>query len=77
MDAGNKLSATDADFGARQTLYAVVAGPARRHLHRPEVRDARADRAGTARSPLARNAKKAAALWDAVRAAHRHQISAL
>ena len=62
-DAGNRLLATDADFGARQTLYAVsqdlpgdtfvgprfsMRGPTGRHW----------------RSPLASNAKKATALWD-------------
>jgi NAD(P)-dependent dehydrogenase (short-subunit alcohol dehydrogenase family) len=62
-DAGNQLLATDADFGARQTLYAVsqdlpgdtfvgpryaMRGPTGRHW----------------RSPLARNAKKATALWE-------------
>jgi NAD(P)-dependent dehydrogenase (short-subunit alcohol dehydrogenase family) len=63
MSIGNKL-ATDADFGARQTLYAVsqdlpgnsfigpkftVRGPTGRVPHR---------------SPLARDAKKATALWE-------------
>jgi NAD(P)-dependent dehydrogenase (short-subunit alcohol dehydrogenase family) len=62
-DAGNKLLATDADFGARQTLYAAsqelpgdsfigprfsMRGPTGRHW----------------RSPLARSAKTAAALWE-------------
>ena len=41
-----------------------VPGSSRRQLHRPAVRDA-ADRTGpTSRSPLARDAKKAAALWE-------------
>ena len=62
-NAGNRLLATDADFGARQTLYAASAGPARRQLHRPAVRDARARPAESPRSPLARDAKKATALW--------------
>jgi NAD(P)-dependent dehydrogenase (short-subunit alcohol dehydrogenase family) len=62
-DAGNRLLATDADFGARQTLYAAsqdlpgdtfvgprfsMWGPTGRHW----------------RSPLASNAKKATALWE-------------
>jgi NAD(P)-dependent dehydrogenase (short-subunit alcohol dehydrogenase family) len=61
--AGNRLLATDADFGARQTLYAAsqdlpgdtfvgprfsMWGPTGRHW----------------RSPLASNAKKATALWE-------------
>jgi NAD(P)-dependent dehydrogenase (short-subunit alcohol dehydrogenase family) len=63
-DAGNRLFATTADFGARQTLYAVsqdlpgnsfigpkfaMRGPTGRVAHR---------------SPLARDAKKATALWE-------------
>ena len=62
-DAGNRVLATDADFGARQTLYAVsqdlpgdtfigprfaMRGPTGPHL----------------RSPLASNAEKATALWE-------------
>ena len=64
VQIGNSLVATDADFGARQTLYAVVPGPAGRQLHRPPVRHAGPDRAHGSRSPLARDAKKAAALWE-------------
>ena len=64
VNAVTPLVATDADFGARQTLYAVVPGPARRHLHRPTVRRCAVRPARTFRSPLARNAKKAAALWE-------------
>jgi len=63
-DAGNRLFATTADFGARQTLYAVsqdlpgnsfigpkfaMRGPTGRVPHR---------------SPLARDGKKATALWE-------------
>ena len=44
MSLGNKL-ATDADFGARQTLFAASQDAAGRQLHRAQVRDARADRA--------------------------------
>jgi len=62
MAAGNKF-ATNADFGARQTLFAVS---------QPLPGDAfvgpRFGMTGptglSARSPLARNAKTAAALWD-------------
>ena len=62
MSMGNKF-ATNADFGARQTLFAVS---------QPLPGDAfvgpRFGMAGptglSARSPLARNAKTAAALWD-------------
>ena len=57
------LVGTDADFGARQTLYAAsqdlpgdsFIGP-RLAMHGPS--------GPTFRSPLARDAKKAAALWD-------------
>jgi NAD(P)-dependent dehydrogenase (short-subunit alcohol dehydrogenase family) len=63
-DAGNRLFATTSDFGARQTLYAVsqdlpgdsfigpkfaMRGPTGRVNHR---------------SPLARDARKATALWE-------------
>jgi NAD(P)-dependent dehydrogenase (short-subunit alcohol dehydrogenase family) len=62
MSMGNKI-ATNADFGARQTLFAAS---------QPLPGDAfvgpRFGMAGptglSARSPLARNAKTAAALWD-------------
>jgi NAD(P)-dependent dehydrogenase (short-subunit alcohol dehydrogenase family) len=62
MSIGNKL-ATDADFGARQTLYAAsqdlpgdtFIGP-RFAMRGPTGR--------TGRGPLARDAKKAAALWE-------------
>ena len=63
FQAGNSIMATDADFGARQTLYAVskdlpgdsFIGP-RYAMRGPTCR--------VARSPLARNAKTAAALWE-------------
>lgn len=62
VKVGNRL-ATDADFGARQTLFAVsqdlpgdtFVGP-RFTMWGPS--------GPTLRSPLARDAKKAAALWD-------------
>ncbi|MET0702006.1 MAG: oxidoreductase [Mycobacterium sp.] len=61
--AANRLVASEADFGARQTLYAVAEdlpgnsfiGP--RYLMRGPT-----GRVG--RSPLARNAETAAALWE-------------
>jgi NAD(P)-dependent dehydrogenase (short-subunit alcohol dehydrogenase family) len=63
MNVGNRLMATDADFGARQTLYAAsqdlpgdtYIGPRFGQLGRTQP---------VGRSPLARNAKKAAALWE-------------
>ena len=63
FQAGNSIMATDADFGARQTLYAVsqdlpgdsFIGP-RYAMRGPTCR--------VTRSPLARNAKTAAALWE-------------
>ena len=63
FQAGNSIMATDADFGARQTLYAVsqdlpgdsFIGP-RYAMRGPTCR--------VARSPLASNAKTAAALWE-------------
>ena len=63
FQAGNSIMATDADFGARQTLYAVsqdlpgdsFIGP-RYAMRGPTGR--------VARSPLARNAKTAVALWE-------------
>jgi NAD(P)-dependent dehydrogenase (short-subunit alcohol dehydrogenase family) len=62
-NAGTRLLATDADFGARQTLYAVsqdlpgdtFIGP-RFSMWGPTGRQWR--------SPLARDAKKATALWE-------------
>jgi NAD(P)-dependent dehydrogenase (short-subunit alcohol dehydrogenase family) len=62
-DAGNRLLATDAEFGARQTLYAAsqdlpgdtFIGP-RFGMRGPTGR--------SRRSPLARNAKKTTALWE-------------
>jgi NAD(P)-dependent dehydrogenase (short-subunit alcohol dehydrogenase family) len=63
MTVGNKM-ATDADFGARQTLYAVA-----NDLPGDTFVGPRFTMWGPAgptpfRSPLARNAKTAAALWD-------------
>jgi NAD(P)-dependent dehydrogenase (short-subunit alcohol dehydrogenase family) len=63
MNAGNRLMATDANFGARQTLYAAsqdlpgdtYIGPRFGQLGRTQP---------VGRSPLARNPEKAAALWE-------------
>ena len=77
FQVGNRLVATDADFGARQTLYAVSQDLPGDSFIGPRFAHARPHRADRSRSPLARDAKKAAALWDAVRAAHGHQIRAL
>ena len=76
MSIGNKL-ATDADFGARQTLYAAVAGPARQQLHRAPVRDARADRADPVPQLTGPQPEDRRRALGAVRAAHGHQICSL
>jgi NAD(P)-dependent dehydrogenase (short-subunit alcohol dehydrogenase family) len=63
MNVGNRLMATDANFGARQTLYAAsqdlpgdtYIGPRFGQLGRTQP---------VGRSLLARNARKAAALWE-------------
>ncbi|AFM18902.1 dehydrogenase of unknown specificity, short-chain alcohol dehydrogenase like protein [Mycolicibacterium chubuense NBB4] len=62
MDAGNRFFATDADFGARQTLFAASQDVAGDSFIGP--RFAMRGRTGDAwRSPLARDGDKAAALW--------------
>jgi NAD(P)-dependent dehydrogenase (short-subunit alcohol dehydrogenase family) len=63
MAIGGRYFATDADFGARQTLYAAsqdlagdtFVGPRSGYLGRTQA---------VGRSPLARNAKTATALWE-------------
>jgi NAD(P)-dependent dehydrogenase (short-subunit alcohol dehydrogenase family) len=60
--AANKL-ATDASFGARQTLYAVSADLAGDSFIGPRFTMAGPSRR-VGRSPLARSTKTAAALWD-------------
>jgi NAD(P)-dependent dehydrogenase (short-subunit alcohol dehydrogenase family) len=62
-DAGNRLLATDADFGARQTLYAVSQELAGDSFIGPRFA-MRGPTGRSRRSPLARNAKRAAALWE-------------
>lgn len=61
-DAGNQFFATDADFGARQTLYATAQDLPGDTFVGP--RFAMRGRTGAAwRTPAARNRAKAAALW--------------
>lgn len=57
------VMATDADFGARQTLYAVSQDVPGNSFIGPRF-GARGATGQSARSPLARSAKTAAALWD-------------
>ena len=57
------LVGTDADFGARQTLYAVSQDLPGDSFIGPRFA-MRGPTGPTFRSPLARDAKKAAALWD-------------
>jgi NAD(P)-dependent dehydrogenase (short-subunit alcohol dehydrogenase family) len=63
MSIGNKL-ATDADFGARQTLYAASQNLPGNSYIGPRVAMRGATGPTPFRSPLARNPKTAAALWD-------------
>ena len=62
MSLGNKL-ATDADFGARQTLFAASQELPGDSFVGPKLLMT-GPTGLTARSPLASNAKTAAALWD-------------
>jgi NAD(P)-dependent dehydrogenase (short-subunit alcohol dehydrogenase family) len=62
MRLGNKL-ATDADFGARQTLYAVSQELPGNSFIGPRFA-MRGPTGQYARSPLARDGKKATALWE-------------
>jgi len=63
MSIGNKL-ATDADFGARQTLYAASQDLPGNSYIGPRLAMRGATGPTPFRSPLARNAKTAAALWE-------------
>jgi NAD(P)-dependent dehydrogenase (short-subunit alcohol dehydrogenase family) len=63
MSIGNKL-ATDADFGARQTLYAASQDLPGNSYIGPRLAMRGATGPTPFRSPLARNPKTAAALWD-------------
>ncbi len=62
MRLGNKM-ATDADFGARQTLYAVSRELPGNSFIGPRFA-MRGPTGQSARSPLARDGKKATALWE-------------
>ncbi len=61
-DAGNKFFATDADFGARQTLYAVAQDVPGNTFVGPRF-SMRGPTGAHWRTPLARNSAKAAGLW--------------
>jgi NAD(P)-dependent dehydrogenase (short-subunit alcohol dehydrogenase family) len=63
-NAGTKLVATDADFGARQTLYAASQDLPGNSYIGPRVAMRGATGPTPFRSPLARNPKTAAALWE-------------
>ncbi|PXX03430.1 oxidoreductase [Mycolicibacterium moriokaense] len=63
-NAGTKLVATDADFGARQTLYAASQDLPGNTYVGPRLAMRGATGPTPFRSPLARDAKKAAALWE-------------
>jgi NAD(P)-dependent dehydrogenase (short-subunit alcohol dehydrogenase family) len=64
FQAGNHLVATSADFGARQTLYAVSQDLPGNTYVGPRFAMWGPTGATPLRSPLARDAKKAAALWE-------------
>ena len=63
MSFGNKL-ATDADFGARQTLYAVAQDLPGDSFIGPRYAMRGPTGPTPMRSPLARDATKAAGLWE-------------
>jgi NAD(P)-dependent dehydrogenase (short-subunit alcohol dehydrogenase family) len=63
MSIGNKL-ATDADFGARQTLFAASQDLPGNSYIGPRLAMRGATGPTSFRSPLARNPKTAAALWE-------------
>ncbi|ULE31317.1 oxidoreductase [Mycobacterium sp. IDR2000157661] len=62
--AATKLSATSADFGARQTLYAVAADVPGDTFVGPRFGARGATGPTALRSPLARSEKTATALWE-------------
>jgi hypothetical protein len=62
MSLGNKL-ATDADFGARQTLYAASQDLPGNSFIGPRF-SMRGPTRRVARSPLAKSTSTARALWD-------------
>lgn len=63
-DAGNQLVATTADFGARQTLYAVSQDLPGNSFVGPRFAMRGPTGPTPFRSPLARDKKKAVALWE-------------
>jgi len=64
FQAGNSLVATTADFGARQTLYAVAQDLPGDTFVGPRFAMRGPTGPTGLRSPLARDAKKATALWE-------------
>jgi NAD(P)-dependent dehydrogenase (short-subunit alcohol dehydrogenase family) len=64
FQAGNSLVATNADFGARQTLYAASQDLPGNTYVGPRFAMRGATGPTPLRSPLARDAKKATALWE-------------
>lgn len=63
-DAGNRVLATTSEFGARQTLYAVSADLPGDTFVGPRFAMRGATGPTPLRSPLARNAEMATALWE-------------
>ena len=63
-DAGNRIFATTSEFGARQTLYAVAQDVPGDTYIGPRFAMRGPTGPTPFRSPLARNGKTAAALWD-------------
>ena len=63
-DAGNRFFATSADFGARQTLYAASQDLPGNTFVGPKFTMRGPTGPTPFRSPLARDAKKATALWE-------------
>ncbi|MEO3757861.1 oxidoreductase [Mycobacterium sp. B14F4] len=62
--AANRLTATSADFGARQTLYAVAEDVGGDTFVGPRFGARGATGPTSFRSPLARNGRTATALWE-------------
>ena len=76
MSAATRVFATDADFGARQTLYAASQDLPGRHVHRAPIRQPGPHPARRPQPGGTRRGNRHRAL-GAVRAAHGHQIPAL
>jgi len=64
FEAGDQIVATDADFGARQTLYAVSQNLPGNSYIGPKFAMRGPTGPVSHRSPLARDANKATALWE-------------